>query len=220
LPLATNTTGSAWQTFKSQRGKYGQEIAFVFRHAGILATSGIEAAQYFAYGAVETFLPIYLNEKLGYSAWEIGLLFTVQILTATFTKPIMGRLSDKYGRLPLITAGLVLGGIATAALILFSNYFVIALMIAVFGLGLATVTASTSCLVADFGPRSRPGGRFRNSFQHYGCGAIHRPDSRRSADYGVFLQPDFWSHRGSSGRYQPGLLVGMRKISVCPPEIK
>ena len=156
LPLATNTSGSAWQSFKSQRGRYGQEIAFVFRHPGILATSGIEAVQYFAFGCLETFLPVYLNEKLGYKAWEIGLLFTLQILAATFTKPVMGRLSDRYGRVPLIAAGLALGGIATAVLILYSNYFTIALLIVVFGLGLATVTASTSALVADL---SRSQGR-------------------------------------------------------------
>jgi len=156
LPLATNTSGSAWQSFKSQRGRYGQEIAFVFRHPGILATSGIEAVQYFAFGCLETFLPVYLNEKLGYKAWEIGLLFTLQILAATFTKPVMGRLSDRYGRVPLIAAGLALGGVATAVMILSSNYFVIAVLIVVFGLGLATVTASTSALVADL---SRSQGR-------------------------------------------------------------
>ena len=158
LPLATNTSGSAWQAFKSQRGRYGQEIAFVFRHPGILATSGIEAVQYFAFGCLETFLPVYLNEKLGYSAWEIGLLFTVQILAATFTKPVMGRLSDRYGRLPLITAGLALGGIAAAVLILSSNYFIIAVLLAFFGLGLATVTASTSALVADLSRSQGRGG--------------------------------------------------------------
>jgi MFS family permease len=156
LPLATNTSKSAWQSFKQQRGKYGQEIHFVFRHLGILSTSGIEAVQYFAFGCLETFLPVYLNEKLNYSAWEIGILFTVQILSATFTKPIMGRLSDRYGRVPLISAGLLLGGITTATMILSSNYFVIAVLIAIFGLGLATVTASTSALVADL---SRAQGR-------------------------------------------------------------
>jgi DHA1 family multidrug resistance protein-like MFS transporter len=157
LPLAT-TTGSAWQALRQQRGKYGQETVFVFRHMGILATSGIEAVQYFAYGTLETFLPIYLNEKLGYSAWEIGLLFTVQILSATFTKPVMGRLSDRYGRVPLISAGLALGGVTTAVLILSPNYFVLAALIAVFGLGLATVTASTSALVADLSRAEGRGG--------------------------------------------------------------
>jgi len=57
---------------------------------------------------------------------------------------------------PLIAAGLALGGVATAVMILSSNYFVIAVLIVVFGLGLATVTASTSALVADL---SRSQGR-------------------------------------------------------------
>lgn len=150
LPIATATSASAWEALKHERGKYGQEIAFVFRHPGILATSGIEAVQYFAFGCLETFLPIYLNEELGYTAWEIGLLFTAQILAATLTKPIMGRLSDRYGRVPMIVSGLVLGGITTATMLLSSNYLVIMVLIAMFGLGLATVTASTSALVADF----------------------------------------------------------------------
>ncbi|MBI2980054.1 MAG: MFS transporter [Chloroflexi bacterium] len=149
LPLTTRTSGPVWETLKRERGKYGQEIAFVFRHLGILATSVIEAVQYFAFGCLETFLPIYLNEKLGYPAWKIGLLFTAQILAATFTKPVMGRLSDRYGRIPMIVSGLALGGITTGIMLLSSNYLVILVLIAIFGLGLATVTASTSALVAD-----------------------------------------------------------------------
>jgi MFS family permease len=149
LPLATATSGSMWGAFKQQRSKYGQEIVFIFRHFGILATSVIEAVQYFAFGCLETFLPIYLNEKLGYPAWKIGLLFTAQILAATFTKPIMGRLSDRYGRIPMIVSGLALAGISTGTMLLSSNYLVILVLIALFGLGLATVTASTSALVAD-----------------------------------------------------------------------
>jgi MFS family permease len=158
LPRTTTTSGSMREAFKRQRGKYGQEIAFIFRHPGILATSGIEAVQYFAFGCLETFLPIYLNEKLGYPAWKIGLLFTAQILAATFTKPIMGRLSDRYGRIPMIVGGLALGGITTGIMVLSSNYLVIVVLIAIFGLGLATVTASTSALVADLSRAQGRGG--------------------------------------------------------------
>jgi MFS transporter, DHA1 family, multidrug resistance protein len=216
LPLATNTSGSAWQAFKNQRSNYGREIAFVFRHGGILATSGIEAFQYFAYGCIETFLPVYLNEKLGYSAWEIGILFTVQILTATFTKPIMGRLSDRYGRVPLISAGLVLGGIATATLILYSNYFVIAALIAVFGLGLATVTASTSCLVADLSRAQGRGGALGILSSIMDIGQSTGPMVA-----GALITA--YSYRLTFGVVGAGLVVislvyglGMRRIAVCP----
>ena len=158
LRFAAATTESIKEAFKQQRGKYGREISFVFRHPGILATSGIEAVQYFAYGCLETFLPIYLNESLGYPAWEIGLLFTAQILAAAFTKPLMGRISDRYGRVPMIVSGLALGGITTGTILLSSNYVVIMVLIAVFGLCLSTVTASTSALVADLSRAEGRGG--------------------------------------------------------------
>jgi DHA1 family multidrug resistance protein-like MFS transporter len=158
LPLATRTSGAGWTSLRNAQGKYGQEIAFVFRHAGILATSGIEAVQYFAFGCLETFLPIYLNEKLGFPPWEIGLLFAAQIVAATLTKPIMGRLSDRYGRVPMIVGGLALGGITTGTILLSSDYAVILTLIATFGLGLATVTASTAALVADLSRSEGRGG--------------------------------------------------------------
>ncbi|MBI2849463.1 MAG: MFS transporter [Chloroflexi bacterium] len=158
LPMTTATTAPIRDVFRQQRGKYSQEIAFVLRHPGILATSGIEAAQYFAFGCLETFLPIYLNEKLGYPAWKIGLLFTAQILTAALTKPVMGRLSDRYGRVPMIVIGLALGGVTTATMLILTNYVVIMALIAIFGLGLATVTASTSALVADLSRAQGRGG--------------------------------------------------------------
>ena len=217
LPLATNTSGSAWQALKQGRGKYGQEIAFVFRHPGILATSGIEAVQYFAYGCIETFLPVYLNEKLGYTAWEIGILFTVQILTATFTKPIMGRLSDRYGRVPLISAGLILGGVTTATLILSSNYIVLGVLIAMFGLGLATVTASTSCLVADLSRAQGRGGALGILSSIMDIGHSTGPMVA-----GALITA--YSYRTTFGIVGAALVVislvywfGMRRIASCPP---
>ena len=149
LPLSAKTSASTGEALKAQRTKYKDELLFIFRHRGILATGGIEAVQYFAFGCVETFLPIYLHEKLDYSTWQIGILFTAQILAATLTKPVMGRLSDRYGRVPLISAGLVLGGVTTGLLMFADNYILLIALIALFGLGLATVTASTSALVAD-----------------------------------------------------------------------
>ncbi len=150
LPLATGTSASAGEVLKRERGKVGQEIRVVFRHPGILATSGIEGVQYFAFGCLETFLPIYLQEDKGLSTLRIGLLFTTQILAAALVKPLMGRLSDRYGRVPMIAAGLALGGVTMAFMIQTGSYAVLVILIGLFGLGLATVTASTAAQVADF----------------------------------------------------------------------
>lgn len=158
LPLATRAATSGREALKRERGKVGREIVVVLRNPGILATSGIEAVQYFAFGCLETFLPIYLNERVGLSPLKIGLLFTVQILAATLTKPLMGRLSDRYGRVPMIAAGLALGGATTAVMLYSGNYLVLMALIGLFGLGLATVTASTSALVADLSREYSRGG--------------------------------------------------------------
>ena len=158
LPLASAPSGPWREAVRQQRGRYGQEVRSVLRHLGILATSGVEAAQYFAFGALETFLPIYWSEQLGYPDWKIGLLLSAQILAATLTKPVMGRLSDRYGRVRMIVSGLILGGIAAGTVVLSSDYFVILLLMALFGLGLATVTASTAALVADLSPSRGRGG--------------------------------------------------------------
>ncbi len=153
LTLATGASTHTGEALKREYGKVGREISVIFHNPGILATSGIEAVQYFAFGCLETFLPIYLNEQVGLSTLEIGLLFTMQVLAATLTKPLMGRFSDRYGRVPLIAAGLMLGGATTAVMLYFRNYLVLVVLMVIFGLGLATVTASTAALVADLSRR-------------------------------------------------------------------
>jgi MFS family permease len=142
---------------KREKRNIGKEVIAIVTHRGILSTSLVEAVQYFAYGAVETYLPRYLTENTRFSTLAIGSLFTGQIVVVALTKPIMGRLSDRHGRVPIIISGLILGGIVTAALSFSINWFVLIVLIGLFGLGLATVTASTSALVADISKSSNRG---------------------------------------------------------------
>ena len=79
----------------------------------ILLTSGTEAAQYLAYGALETFLPLYAL-AVGRAECEIGLIFGLQTVTTLLTKPLMGRLSDRLGRRALIALGLLVSAMALA----------------------------------------------------------------------------------------------------------
>jgi MFS family permease len=130
-------------------GDFGKDLTTLLTNRGILATSLMEAAQYFAFGCLEVYLPIYLKEQAGFSTIEIGSLFTVQIIVAALTKPIMGRLSDKYGRVLMLALGLMAGGATLALMIHLTNYFLLAILVGLFGLGLATVTASSAALVAD-----------------------------------------------------------------------
>lgn len=158
LPREKPAPAPAAGPAESEKGSLKRDIIALLTHGGILTTGLVEAVQYFAFGSLEVFLPIYLNENLGLKPLGIGLLFTIQIVVATLAKPWMGKLSDRYGRVPSILIGLALGAASIGTMTLSSNYIIIALLIGVFGLGLATVTASSAALVADLAEQTSYGG--------------------------------------------------------------
>jgi MFS family permease len=95
LPRPTTAPVSAAELVKKERSEFQRDIIAMLSHRGILITSVVEAVEYFAFGCLEVFLPIYLSEQMGFKPLSIGLLFTVQIAVATLAKPWMGRLSDR-----------------------------------------------------------------------------------------------------------------------------
>jgi MFS family permease len=69
--------------------------------------------------AIFTFLPIYFQETIGYSAFRTKLYMAIPQAVGVGSSPVMGLLSDRYGRKPVLLFGLfALGaavlGIATA----------------------------------------------------------------------------------------------------------
>jgi len=158
LPRSVIARVPAAELVKKERGDIKRDIMAMLTHRGILTTSVVEAVQYFAFGCLEVFLPIYLYEEMGFEALSIGLLFTIQLLVAALTKPWMGRLSDHHGRVPILVIGLLLGAVSITTITWSNNYALIAVLIGLFGLGLATVTASSAALVADLARESSYGG--------------------------------------------------------------
>jgi MFS family permease len=136
--------------------RFLQGLRTVAGHPRLLLTAGMEAVQMFASGALMAFLPLY-GTQVGLDPARIGLLFGAQGVVFVGVKPIMGRVSDRMGRVPLIVAGLLLAG-ATLALVPFTHRFWwLALLAAAFGLGEAVATSSTSALAADLVARKDTG---------------------------------------------------------------
>lgn len=120
----------------------------VIRNRRVLATSATDGAKMIANGALMAFLPIY-GVSVGLNPGEVGMLFGVQGITSFFSRPIMGRVSDRVGRKPLILLGLMICA-GTFVLMPHMTWFPALLLLAVgFGYGEAVVTSSTSAFVAD-----------------------------------------------------------------------
>ena len=123
-------------------------FAAVAKNNKVLITSMTDAAKMIANGALMAFLPLY-GVSAGLNPGEVGLLFTVQAVTSFFSKPIMGRISDRVGRQPLIMLGLLICAGTFVCIPHVSMFPVLLLLSAGFGFGEAVVSSSSSALVAD-----------------------------------------------------------------------
>jgi MFS family permease len=125
-------------------------------HGGILITALVEAAVLFAYGAFETFLPLYAI-KLGMGAYEIGAILSSQIISVALTKPLMGKFSDKYGRTGQINAGLLLCAVSVGFISRADGFFACLGLSVLFGLSVSVVTSATSARIADLSRKEQLG---------------------------------------------------------------
>ncbi|HSE57761.1 MAG TPA: MFS transporter [Nitrospiraceae bacterium] len=123
-------------------------FAAVARNRTVLITSATDAAKMIANGALMAFLPLY-GVSAGLNPGEVGLLFTFQAGTSFVSKPIMGRVSDRVGREPLIVIGLLICAGTFVCIPHISLFPLLLLLSAGFGFGEAVVSSSSSALVAD-----------------------------------------------------------------------
>ncbi|MBF0566049.1 MAG: MFS transporter [Nitrospirae bacterium] len=129
--------------------KFAYGIKEVMSDKRVLITSGMEGLQNMCVGALEAFLPIYCVKAAGLNEFQAGLLWGVQVLSTIISKPLMGKTSDKYGRVPIITLGLLMCAVSFGAIPGFTSFYLLMMAGVIFGLGEAFVTSSSAALVAD-----------------------------------------------------------------------
>jgi len=135
-------------THQEQRPSMSKSLRDVIANRGIMLTSMVEAAQLLTFGALEAFLALYAA-SVGIPAWQIGIMLGVQLIGIVLIKPMMGRLSDHYGRRAVILPGLMLGAAGTALVPFTGNVLALCALSLAFGTGHAMLTSATPALVAD-----------------------------------------------------------------------
>ncbi len=134
--------------FESLRGVMTNKV--------ILATALADLSIYFSFGIFETFSPGYLK-GIGYSSKTVGLIFSIQVLSIALTKPLFGKLSDRFDKRIQIVAGLAALALAIALLPFASAFAVIAGVSLLIGLGMSLATVATSAYVAEITRREHLG---------------------------------------------------------------
>jgi EmrB/QacA subfamily drug resistance transporter len=84
----------------------------MFRRRNVTGASIVVFVLDFAFGAVLFFLPLYLEELLGYDALQAGLLLLPASVTMMVAMPIGGRLFERIGPVAPIVGGMALSGVA------------------------------------------------------------------------------------------------------------
>jgi EmrB/QacA subfamily drug resistance transporter len=84
----------------------------MFRRRNVTGAAIVVFVLDFAFGAVLFFLPLFLEEILGFDALKAGLLLLPSSVTMMIAMPIGGRLFERVGPIPPIVGGMVLAGLA------------------------------------------------------------------------------------------------------------
>jgi MFS transporter, DHA1 family, multidrug resistance protein len=138
------------RTLKAMFEQFRTGVREILLDPRVLVTSNMEGMQNLSVGALEAFLPIYAVVICGFSPFQAGLLWGIQVAATIASKPIMGRLSDRYDRWRFLFWGMFVCAIPFALIPWFQDFGILMALAAVFGLGEAVVTSSAAALVVDF----------------------------------------------------------------------
>ncbi len=145
IPLPRFAPKSAEPLWRQIARSFGEAA----REGRVLLTAAVDGVVMIAAGAIQAFLPIYARDVHGQSPARTSWLFGIQIVTSLISRPIMGMISDRVGRKPMIVGGMILAAGAFAGLAQTGLYGVLLTCSALFGLAEAVVHTSSSAFAAD-----------------------------------------------------------------------
>ncbi|MEM2904679.1 MAG: MFS transporter [Candidatus Bathyarchaeia archaeon] len=94
---------------------------------------------------------------VGVGILELGVITGVQLVAVALTKPLIGHLSDRYGRVKVIILGPLTGGLQLLMTPFTYPFAVRASISTLYGLGFAVASSSTPALVSDLARKESSG---------------------------------------------------------------
>ena len=126
-----------------------REILQLARHPVFLGISAAKGLAMMGRLVVMTFLPIYLQEHLGYSPFALGFFVALLHAMGTISQPVLGVMSDRFGRKVVLFPSFILQGALFMLLGVIPAGLALSIVIAANGLFFYTLMNITYAAVLD-----------------------------------------------------------------------
>ena len=128
---------------------YWDDVKALVTHPVVVAIISVNIFTNMARLAVTTFLPIYIQDTLGYSALGVGFFWGLLHAMGAISQPIMGYLSDKFGRKSVLLPALIFHGILYLAMAWANTLPQLIIIIALQGLFFYALLNVTTAAIMD-----------------------------------------------------------------------
>ncbi|MBI2938851.1 MAG: MFS transporter [Chloroflexi bacterium] len=150
------STGS--QTAREPSPPFGETLRMLLRRPGFVLVGAIAFAQFFARtGAIFSVVPLLGANRLGLSASQIGVAFTIANVLNLALVSFSGLLVDRFGRKAVIVPGSLLSGLAFVAFTGADTYPLFVASTVLWGLAGGISSAAPTAYAADMAPRGANG---------------------------------------------------------------
>ncbi len=144
-------------SYEGIRGNAGREV----KQAGVIEKTALPPSLvlFFAaltYGGIITFLPSYAAYR-GIRVEDVGLFFTVYALVLLFSRPVMGRLADRYGAGAVLVPGTTILSLALLTLSAAGSLPWFLLAAVLYGLGFGAIQPVLNAVAITLAPVERRG---------------------------------------------------------------
>ncbi|MCX9075445.1 MAG: MFS transporter [Candidatus Methanoperedens sp.] len=127
----------------------------------LFAAANISALiSFIAMFSIILLMPFFLEKELGYSPWEVGIVFMAVPLVMSISSPVSGWLSDRTDSFLLSSAGIGIASISILWLSFMSpssSFIDVALRLGLLGLGLGLFQAPNNSIIMGSLPREQLG---------------------------------------------------------------
>ena len=162
-------------------------IMDVFTNRTLLIVSSATFAEFvMSTGVIYTIFPLYANEQLGYSLTAIGLIMGARSVGFVVAMLVMGSISDRIGRKPVLLFGLASTAVLVTALNFTTSFLAIAAVILLIGVTTGAIWIVCPVLAAEAVDPSQRGAAIGTYRTFFDLGSVLARARMTTAIMGVY----------------------------------